>query len=347
MATIREIAEKAGVSIATVSRVLNKDATLSISKAKKKLIFEIADDLDYQSPRNRRAARIARHFQELRVACVLLNTLDEELDDPYYLSIHHAIRAAAERRNLTLDEVLYRSPADLPRIPQAADAVIIVGSAGACDEDLAYRILAEHPASVCADFDPGLSRPDRVLPDFAPAIAGLVAHFVEAGHRRIGYLGGRELGSPGSPALLKDVKEDLFRTALAARGLWSPELFVSEGAYNHENGYRLMQRLLAAGDPPTAIHVATDNMAVGAYKAVADAGLRVPGDIALVGCNDQVGAAYMNPPLSSIHVMSALMGTAALGLALDRILEPRETGVTLAVPTSLVFRESSLPTPGS
>ena len=341
MATIREIAEKAGVSITTVSRVLNKDATLSISKNKKKLIFEIADDLDYQSPKNRRMTRMPKIFKSIRIACVLLNTLEEELDDPYYLSIHHAIRSAANRRQILLEEVSYAGASDLGRIPMNADGVIIVGSAGSCDEGLTARILAAHPVSVCVDFDPGLPMPDRVQASFRASIEELVAHFAGAGHRRIGYIGGREQGAPGGPAVLQDAREVLLQAALAERGLWDPELFLSEGGYNHENGYRLMRRLLQAERRPTAVHVATDNMAVGAYKAVADAGLRVPEDLALVGCNDQVGAAYMNPPLSSIRVMTAMMGTAALGLALDRVFEPRGTGLTLLVPTVLVLRESS------
>lgn len=341
MATIREIAEKAGVSITTVSRVLNKDATLSISKNKKKLIFEIADDLDYKSPKNRHMARLSKALKDLSITCILLNTLEEELDDPYYLSIHHAIRSAANRRQVPLEEVFYRGTSDLNRISKHADGIIIVGSAGSCDEGLMSRILAEHPASVCVDFDPGLPRPDRVQAHFRTSVTELVAHLAGAGHRRIGYIGGREQGAPGGPVVLQDAREILFQSALAERGLWSPELFLSEGKYNHENGYLLMQRLLRVKDRPTAVHVATDNMAVGAYKAVADAGLRVPEDLALVGCNDQVGAAYMNPPLSSIRVMTTLMGVAAFGMALDRIVEPRDTGLTLSVPTTLVLRESS------
>lgn len=341
MATIKEIAEKAGVSITTVSRVLNKDTSLSITTKKKKLIFEIADDLDYVSPKNRKISRISNLYKNITIRCVLLNTLEEELDDPYYLSIHHAVRSAANRRQVAFEEVFYRGASDLARISGAADGTIIIGSAGSCDESLISDILAERPVSVCVDFDPGVPRPDRVLADFRPSIAELVDHFIAAGHRRIGYIGGREQEVPGSPAVFQDAREALLHSALAEHGLEDEAVFLCEGGYNHENGHRLMQRLLRAGDRPTAVHVATDNMAVGAYKAIADAGLRVPDDLALVGCNDQAGAEYMNPPLSSIRVRTTLMGTAALGLALDRILEPRETGMTLSVPTTLVLRESS------
>ena len=245
MATIREIAEKAGVSITTVSRVLSKDTSLSITQRKKKLILEIADDLNYQSPQARKIQKKATESYDLNIACVLFNTLKEELDDPYYLSIHHAIRSAATRRRVLLDEVFYGGLPDIKRISQGVDGVIVVGSAGSCDEGLVAKVLAEHPVAVCVDFDPGIPQPDRVLADFRASIAELVDHFFQAGHRRIGYVGGRERGLPGSQAVIQDAREELLRSALAERGLLAEDIFLSEGSYNHENGYQLMELLLA------------------------------------------------------------------------------------------------------
>ncbi len=336
MATIRDIAEKAGVSPATVSRVLNRDETLSIGPEKRALILEIAEDLAYKTPKRRRAEAAAEQTQ-LPLVFLLLYSHSEELDDPYYLAIHHAARVAAAKRGIRSLDAFYKGPEDIPTLPRAAAGFVVIGSEGGYDPALADFLAA--PGGICVDFDPGQEELDVVLADFRRPIAEIVATFMDAGYTRIGYIGGKEL-SYDKTREIDDPRKMLFTEELARHGLFIADLVYAEGSYSPATGYAATQALLAREPRPEALFVASDNMAVGVYRALAEAGLAIPADIAVVGCNDQAGSAYMTPPLSTIRIPRAAMGEVAVGLALSRAIDPREFGLRVAVPTAFVQRKS-------
>ncbi|MBL8967817.1 MAG: LacI family DNA-binding transcriptional regulator [Spirochaetaceae bacterium] len=345
MARIKDIAARAGVSMATVSRVLNQDSTLSIGPEKRALILEVADDLEYRTPSRRRREAAAEAVAEAGMArgdaplaCLLLYSAEDELDDPYYLSIHHAVKVAAARRSLRVEELFYRSKADLAALPRVTAGLLVIGSEGACDAGLASYLAARSDA-VAVDFDPRIAGVDAVVADFSGPVAEIAERFAAAGHARVGYVGGREKGRRGDREI-EDPRAIRFAAELAALGLYREEFFLAGGSYSPENGYRQARELLAREDRPTALFVASDNMALGVYRAAAEAGLSIPADLAVVGCNDQPGSAYMNPPLATIKVPRAAMGLAALGLATGRVLEPREVGLRILAPTEFVHRKS-------
>lgn len=338
MATIKDIAARAGVSPATVSRVLNLDETLSISPEKRSLILQVADDLAYRTPKRRRAdAANSIPKPEQPLCFVLLYSHEEELQDPYYLSIHHAGILAASQRGLRTEEIFYKGRRDIRTIPARTNGLIVIGSLSSTDSGLS-ELLRKRKA-VCVDFDPDIPGVDAVLADYRATIARLVGLFRAAGHTRIGYIGGQELDAERREPI-KDERRESFAQELANAGLYRKELFFEGGSYSPETGYREAQQALAAPERPTALFVASDNMALGVYRAAAEAGISIPGDLAVVACNDQAGSAYMVPELSTIRIPRAAMGAEAVSLALERSRSPREIGLKVLAPTELVLRKS-------
>ena len=170
---------------------------------------------------------------------------------------------------------------------------------------------------------------------------GLIAtrHLAELGHRRIGAIGGPERVWSANARL------DGYRTALMRSGLPVDEDLVVRGEFGVGDGRDLARLLLDRADPPTAIVTANDNQAFGALQALGERGLRVPGDVSLVGFDDAV-AAWATPPLTTIRQPLGAMTAAAFRmLRMDADgLAAQPQHVELA--TSLVVRESTAPPPG-
>ena len=342
MATIYEIAQLANVSPATVSRVLNHDTTLSISSDKRFKILEIAEDLNYKTPKIRKLEKssLRENFGAAResIVCILLYSQEEEIDDPYYLAIHHALKIAAAKRAFRIDDIYYKKKNDLASLSLDRLGTIIIGSEGSCDISF-LNFLKKEKNVICVDFDPDMKNIDVVCADFRKSIETIAKRFAELGILRIAYIGGKET-SPFKGKEIIDPRSAEFIEEFGKLGIYREELFRANGSYTPDNAYQLTKQLLSSAAKPEAIFVASDNMALGVYKAICETGLSIPQDIKVVSCNDQPVSAYMTPPLSTIRIPRAVMASVALSLASSRAKDPRELGVKVMVPTDVVFRKS-------
>jgi LacI family transcriptional regulator len=135
-------------------------------------------------------------------------------------------------------------------------------------------------------------------------------------------------------------RRDGYKQGLLEAGLpIRPDLIV-EGTWTQQSGYAAMQRLLSLHQPPTAVFVASDTMAIGALRAIHEAGLAVPADVAVVSFDDLPIASYANPPLSTIRQPISEMGTVAIKLLINQIEDGAERGQHIRFPTELVVRGS-------
>jgi DNA-binding LacI/PurR family transcriptional regulator len=165
-----------------------------------------------------------------------------------------------------------------------------------------------------------------------------VRHLLEAGHRTVHHISG------ASDSFFAARRAETWRQVLEAEGRPVPE--VMPGDWTARSGYLATQRLLETGSPadrPTAIFAANDQMALGAYRALRDAGLRVPEDVSVVGFDDIEEAADFDPPLSTVAQDWDLLGREVLRVANESILGAPPQEVLL--PTRLVVRESVGPPP--
>jgi LacI family transcriptional regulator len=220
-------------------------------------------------------------------------------------------------------------------IERGIDGLIVWGI-GTKDPEGATILESGLPA-VFIDHDPIGARVGYVMSANVEAMSKVVDHLYENGRRRIAHITGQSNTRPGPDRLLG------YRSELAKLGLPARPEYIEEGDYYHRSGYEASKRLLALPEPPDAIACASDMMAIAAMVAIAEAGLRVPEDIAVTGFDDAPFAATVKPSLTTVHQDAVGMGTAAAEAILLMLEHPDEPPPTLVVPTELIVRESSAP----
>jgi LacI family transcriptional regulator len=161
-----------------------------------------------------------------------------------------------------------------------------------------------------------------------------VTHLIKLGHRRICTITG-----PLEMAVAMD-RRDGYKRALLESGLMVNPALIAAGDFTQESGYRAMTHLLGLSPRPTAVFVASDSMAIGALRAIREAGLAVPGDIALVSFDDLPVAAFADPPLTTVHQPVPELGVKAVELLIDQVKQPDRPPVHARLQTSLVIRTS-------
>ncbi|MEK3789379.1 LacI family DNA-binding transcriptional regulator [Paenibacillus sp. FSL K6-1230] len=324
MATIKDIARQAGVSAATVSRVLNNDLSLSVSEDTRSNIFAIAEQLQYKP---KRLGQLKRNMQRAgkTVSLLLWCSIEEERDDPYYASIRRGIEIRCEELGLTLGQTL-RGRHSIAQL-QPADGLIVVGGV---DPEEITPLPVTKEAIVLVDQYQELLDYDTVRVHFRQAVDQALGHLVELGHRSIAFVGGESNG---------ERRAHYFKKLLQERGLYNPD-FVRVGAWSSADGYRMMNDLLTGAERPTAVFAASDPLAVGVLRALHGHGLQVPQDMAVVGFDDIEMAAYLQPALTTIRAYPEQMGRSAVQLLSER-LEGREAPAHSVIGTKLIVRESS------
>lgn len=333
MATIRDIAKLAGVSSVTVSRVLNRDHTLSVSDETRQRILSIAEELNYQTPRNRRAASIKEspetaELSSIKIGIVMFLTEDQEEVDHYFHSIRQGIEKECMASGIRTADIFRMSLYANPDMNFGdVDGIIFIDSSYNFDVQKVKSIKNV----VFVDYAPDVEHFDSVVIDFERVATLALDHLFALGHTKVGYIGGdRTYG--------KDQRQLYFERYMKDKGLLNPEHVYIGGWWTPE-GNRLMKEAIQKGDLPTAFFVGNDALAIGAMHAVKEAGLSVPEDVAIVGFNDFDIAEYMNPPLTTIRIQPEMMGRMAVKLLIDQI-KGRDTPVQVVVPTKLIVRSS-------
>ena len=324
MATIKDIAEKAGVSQATVSRVLNHDETLNVQEKTRQRIFEIAEELQYE-------ARLHKNrIKRLKVGTLYTYSPEQELDDPYYLSIRLAVEkklagAGHTRIALTEDEK--------PEKIAGLDGVICLGT---FTRDALKKLDTWHLPLVFIDSKQEMKGADSISIDYEKAVRDVVSFLTGSGHKRIGFIGATDSGSAEDP------RTSAFMRFMQEKGILREEL-VRTGSFHAGSGYTLFKEIAASvskKDLPTAVFTANDSIAAGVYRAAYELGLKIPEDISVIGFNDNPQAAYMVPSLSSVRLYMDFMGEYAVTLLYEKVVEGRVIDLQVIVPTKLYIRDS-------
>ena len=331
--TITAIALEAGVSVPTVSRVLNGRSDVSPQTRAR------IEELLHQHGYRRRASRT-------RTTAGLIDLVFNDLDSPWAVEIIRGVEDVTHAAGVgTVVSAIHRRTASTRQWLQnlrarTTDGVILVAS------DLAPPIHAElHRLNVpMALVDPGgvaaLDIPTIGATNWSGGLRA-TEHLIALGHRRIGFIA-------GPPRLLcSRARLDGYRAALDAAGILMDDDLVRPGDFYHESGYEGAAALLRLDRPPTAIFASSDQMAFGVHEAVRRLGMRVPDDVSVVGFDDLPEARWASPPLTTVRQPLTEMGRLAartvLRLAQGELSEtPR---VELA--TELVVRDSTAPLGGT
>lgn len=329
MASRREVAEAANVSMRTVSNVVNGHP--HVAEETRARVNLAIDRLGY------RPSELARNLKAGRSGLIAL--VLPELDNPYFAELTRAFVEEGRRRGLTI--VIDQTDGDRVRELELIDRT----DAGSLFDALIISPLGLRAEDIAA-IDPG--RPlvflgERVFPSFdhvmidnEAAARDAVAHLVAAGRHRIAAIGAQD-----------DEQTSSLRLAGYRRGLEEAGLEVDESLIEHTPTFRradgasAMERLLALPEPPDAVFCFADPLALGAYRTLAIHGVRVPSEIALVGVDDVEDGRFASPPLTTISPDKAFVATAVL----DRIAAKLDGGG--AEPASLTMAPYRLEVRGS
>lgn len=325
MATIKDIAKKAGVSPATVSRVLNYDPELSVSKETEKKVFEIAEALNYTKHKNKR-----RESAVLRL--VQWYDSEEELADLYYLAIRLGIEKRAEELNIRLIKEQMTELSDTE-----TQGTIALGKF----DQREIKQLTHLPGELLfVDFD-GLSLgQNSLVVDFTQGVQLVIDQLIKEKHHKIGIISGVEY-TKESQYEIEDPRFLAFRDSLVRLKLFDEDYHL-KGAFTIDDGFQQMKQFLASHSTyPTAFFASSDALAIGAMRAIQAQGLNVPEDISVIGFNDVSVAKYVTPALSTVKVYTEWMGELAVSTMLELIQEESPVARKITVGTELILRDST------
>ncbi|PAV31144.1 LacI family transcriptional regulator [Virgibacillus profundi] len=327
MATIKDIAKKAGVSPATVSRVLNYDTSLSVADATKKKIFEAAEELSY------RKRSTNKHIGK-KIAVVHWYTEKEELNDLYYLSIRLGIEQRCKELNMNAEIYFFNNIKEIPA--DEIEGIIAVGKFGNSQVEELTNI---NPNVVFVDYSPDEDKYDAIVIDFERVTKKVIDYFMDTNHEKIGFIGGREL-LKGEDEPLVDLREKTFKAYTKEKNIADPSS-IYIGTFSVEDGYNLMKQAMEDhGDKlPTAFFTGSDVLAIGGLRALHEAGIKVPGRVSIIGVNDMSVAKYVFPSLSTVKVNTEIMGETSVDTLVER-LDGRKIAKKIFVATKLVVRKS-------
>lgn len=335
MATLKDIAKLTKVSSSTVSRVLNYDASISVTKETRKRIFEVAEELDYRTPKQRNKVNRKKYDENIKIGILHWYTQNEELEDPYYLSIRKGIEKCAFEKNIEITMLFKNSDKHTINELNKFDGIIGIGKFSKEDAEEFEKYCSN---ITFVDYSPNVKKYDSVVIDFKIAVQEALNYLTELGHTNIGYIGGVEfIGN--NEKIIKDEREHIFREYMKVKGSVNTEN-VYIGRFTAEDGYKLMKQAIGHGKIPTAFFVASDSIAIGALRALYEAGINVPKDMSIIGFNDIPTAKYLVPPLTTIRVHTEFMGNTAVELLIDRTNNNREIPKKVVVPTDMVIRQS-------
>jgi LacI family transcriptional regulator len=332
MVTIGDVAQRARVSKMTVSRVINHAA--SISPDTRERVERAIAELGYVP---NALARSLRFKRTNTIALVLT-----DITNPFFTTIARGVEDTASQRGLSViycntDESASEEIEHLNVLAQKqTDGVLLVP---ACLEPDSILFLQERqiPVVVLDRRIPNI-QVDTVRCDSEGGAYALVCHLLELGHARVAVLSGPRTVSTAIDRVAG------YRRAMQAAGPGAGEELVLHGEFNQASGYAMAQQALALNPRPTALFAANNFIAIGAYRALRDAGLRVPEDISLVTFDDLPAPLVMEPFLTVAGQPAYEMGRQATELLLARLggegpAEPQE----IVLPIELIVRQSSGP----
>ena len=322
MATIRDIAKLAGVSPATVSRVLNYDQELSVAQETKQRIFEVAEELNYTKHKraNKAVKSVIRLVQWYNEA--------EELADLYYLSIRLGIEKKAEELNIQIRRETINDLSDT----QISGTIAL----GKFDAEQIRQLRKVDDNLLFVDFDGMNMGLNSIVVDFDQSLNLVIDYFIQQGHQKIGIEATKHNLQP-----IEDPRLHAFKTKLEQINLYRPE-FTLTAAFSMEAGKTAMTKfLMETKEYPNALFASSDALAVGAMQAIQEAGLKIPEDISVIGFNDVSVAKYVSPSLSTVKVETEWMGELAVStiLELSKEFSPVPRKITLG--TKLIQRDST------
>ncbi|HEX3758698.1 MAG TPA: LacI family DNA-binding transcriptional regulator [Kofleriaceae bacterium] len=331
--TLEIVAEMAGVSRATVSRVVN--GSPKVSPEVVAAVNKAISALGYVP---NRAARTLVTRRTDTIVLIMHERPDTVFEDPFFANVLRGVNAALSTTELQL--VLLHARGDQQRERALryvcnghVDGALLISLHG--DDPMPTAITAAGIPMVAMGRPPSGRRIDYVDADNVGGGREAVRHLVAAGRRCLATVAGPMDMSPGVDRLRGYVD------ATRAGDLEDAAVRVAYGDFTEEAGYREMKQLLERTPQIDGVFIASDLMGIGALRALHELGRRVPEDVAVVGFDDAPLASYADPPLTTIRQPVELLGQEMVRLLLHRLSDPDGEPESIILPTELVLRASA------
>jgi DNA-binding LacI/PurR family transcriptional regulator len=330
--SIKDVAAKAGVSIATVSHVLN--GTRGTRPATRDRVLDAIRELGYAQ--NQSARNLARGRSSL------LGLIISDIRNPFFPEVTSAFQDQALAHNM--DAVVLNTNYDSQRTMNAVRRLAGLQVPGVAiltsqiDPAVADLLPQAGVASVFLDLGRVSRNISNIVVDYAHGIAEALGHLAKLGHERIGYIGG-PLELPSAQVRKKAFMDSAIRAGL------EPDRTI-DSDFTVKGGYSACARMLN-GSRPTAIVTGNDLTAIGVLHGAFDRGLKVPDDLSVVGFDDIVFSEYTQPALTTVAVPRTEIGKVAFQALWAMMNHPEQEGREYRVDTHLVVRQSTLPVAGA
>lgn len=332
--TLREVAELAGVSLGTASQALNNRPNVAADTRTR--VLDAAQSLGYQV---RMTTPPCLETEVSLLGMLVKHDYGQEVKvNPFYSHVQAGVERECRQRGINLmyaniEVDASNHPVLWPQLirEDRLEGLILVGTfiEGAIDQ---LKRQIDMPIVLVDSYAPHLSY-DSVVTDNIGGIEQVVEYLVGRGHRNIGLIGANDQ----SPPSIRERREGYVR-ALRARGI--DEHFIELSQLSRMAGEEAAHRLLTRRPDITAIVACNDETAIGVMHGVAACGLRVPGDVSIVGFDNIDLARDVTPALTTVHVHKAWMGSLGVRALLERIHNPDQPRTTITVATQLIERSS-------
>lgn len=327
--TIQDVARHAGVSRATVSRVLNRNP--GVDEALRERVEQAIESLGYQP--NRAAQRLRANSSDV------LGLIIPDILNPVFVALARGVEDEAYKHQLT---VMLCNSDDNPvkqqnylRILQAERAAgVLIAPTSAADGDVLQDIRDNGLPVVLVDRKVDAAEFDVVTVDNVRGAYVAVTHLISQGYRRIAMIGGADAITPGRERPIG------YQQALRQAGIPVDESLYVEGDFKSPSGYNGVRHLMSLPQPPDAIFTINSLTTLGAVQALRELNLRTPEDVALVGFDDLPFAEIMTPSLTVVAQPSYEIGQNAVRFLMRRRREPKAIYMTATLPPRLVVRQS-------
>ena len=330
--TLEDVAKQAGVSRSTVSRVVNESP--DVRENVRRRVLDVIQATGYQP---HAAARALASQRSWTIGLLLPQSVSSFFTDPYYPHLTKGIAQACNQHEYTLALFLVGTQEDeekiVPRLSRKGllDGVIVqAGHHG--DQQIIGRMVDMKIPMVVAGRPFRSDNLSYIDIDNVSAAANAVRHLIRLGYQRIATITGPTNSTAGLD------RKAGYLQALKERGRTTQESLIVEGDFTESGGYAAMQRLLPA--KPDAVFAASDIMAIGAMRAVREAGLKVPDDIAFVGFDDLPISTLANVQLTTVRQPVVQFGVKAVEILIEQIEGGNTTPRRTILDTELVIRES-------
>lgn len=328
MVTISDVAKASGVSISTVSRVLNSDETIKVSSATRAKILETAEALKYVKPINRK---------ETSKKIILSHWYNKELGltDLYLASVRWGVETYLKSLGYQIIRNIFNE--EDPNFDDAAGIIAI----GGFDEASIQKLKTPQIPLVIINQNTLQYGISCVTADYNSPVKEIIAHLKNNGHQKIGLIDGCSPFKKGH-VQQADPRATTFKYTMLENNELDEKL-IFYGDFSIESGYKAMQKAITTlkDQLPSAFFVISDTMAIGALRALKEANIKVPEQVSLIGFGDLEVGQYFSPSLSTVQLAKRQMGTLG-AMTLQNIINGVQTQpINIVTGTKLVIRESS------